>query len=66
MQASDRAHRIGQDKPVFVYKLVVHNSVEEKVLQLQERKRAVVQEVVEAEEDVFKSLSREDMETLLT
>lgn len=66
MQASDRAHRIGQDKPVFVYKLVVHDSVEEKVLQLQERKRAVVQEVVVAEEEVFKHLSSEDMETLLT
>ena len=39
MQATDRTHRIGQEKPVFVYKLIVRDSVEEKILQLQERKR---------------------------
>ena len=40
-QAIDRAHRIGQDKPVFVYKLVTANSVEEKMLAMQERKRTL-------------------------
>ena len=39
MQAIDRAHRIGQDKPVFIYKLVVENSVEAKMVELQEHKR---------------------------
>ncbi len=38
-QATDRAHRIGQDKAVFVYKLITEGSVEEKILELQERKR---------------------------
>ncbi|MFQ5356172.1 MAG: DEAD/DEAH box helicase, partial [Mariprofundaceae bacterium] len=38
-QATDRAHRIGQDKSVFVYKLITEGSVEEKILELQERKR---------------------------
>jgi len=42
-QATDRAHRIGQDKPVFVYRLIVRGSVEEKMLALQERKRALAQ-----------------------
>jgi superfamily II DNA or RNA helicase len=40
-QATDRAHRIGQDKAVFVYKLVVHGTVEERMLDLQARKRAL-------------------------
>lgn len=38
-QATDRAYRIGQDKAVFVYKLIVENSIEEKIIQLQERKK---------------------------
>jgi SNF2 family DNA or RNA helicase len=40
-QATDRAHRIGQDKAVFVYKLVVRGTVEERMLELQGRKRAL-------------------------
>ncbi|WP_299729361.1 DEAD/DEAH box helicase [uncultured Endozoicomonas sp.] len=40
-QASDRAHRIGQDKPVFVYKLVTEDTVEEKIQQLKEKKKAI-------------------------
>jgi len=44
-QAVDRAHRIGQDKPVFIYKLVVENSVEEIMLAMQARKRALARGV---------------------
>ena len=44
-QATDRAHRIGQDKPVFVYKLVTENTVEEKIIAMQERKRALADSV---------------------
>jgi SNF2 family DNA or RNA helicase len=40
-QATDRAYRIGQDKPVFVYKLLTEETVEEKILKLQERKQAL-------------------------
>ena len=40
-QATDRAHRIGQDKPVFVYKLVASGTVEERVIELQDKKRAL-------------------------
>ncbi len=46
IQASDRAHRIGQDKPVFVYKIITRDTVEEKILQLQEKKRALVKSII--------------------
>ena len=44
-QATDRAHRIGQDKPVFVYKLVAEGTVEERILALQERKQRLADQV---------------------
>ena len=44
-QAADRAHRIGQDKPVFVYKLLTENTVEEKILAMQEKKRALADSI---------------------
>ncbi len=66
MQATDRTHRIGQDKPVFVYKLIARDSVEEKILQLQERKRALVSQLISTESSFFKSLTRDDIETLFS
>ncbi|MCC7361306.1 MAG: SNF2 helicase associated domain-containing protein [Anaerolineales bacterium] len=64
MQASDRAHRIGQDKPVFIYKLIARDTVEEKILQLQEKKRALVKNLVTTEAAFFKSLTRDDVRGL--
>ncbi|MCI0660478.1 MAG: DEAD/DEAH box helicase, partial [Acidobacteria bacterium] len=66
MQATDRAHRIGQDKPVFVYKLMMRDSVEEKILQLQERKRSLVQQLVTTEAGLFKSLTADDIAALFS
>ena len=64
MQASDRAHRIGQAKPVFVYKLIARGTVEEKILQLQEKKRALVKSLITTEAGFFKSLTPEDVQAL--
>jgi non-specific serine/threonine protein kinase len=66
MQATDRTHRIGQDKPVFIYKLIVRDSVEEKILQLQERKRALVTQLIATESSFFKSLTADDVVSLFS
>jgi len=63
-QATDRAHRIGQDKRVFVYKYIVKNTVEEKILKLQERKREISEELITSDTGFVKQLTREDLEVL--
>lgn len=66
IQASDRAHRIGQERPVFVYKIITRGTVEEKILQLQEQKRALVDSIITTESGFFKSLTKEDMKLLFS
>ncbi len=66
MQAADRAHRIGQEHPVFIYKFIARDTVEEKILQLQEQKRGLVEQLISAESGFFKSLTREDVEVLFS
>jgi SNF2 family DNA or RNA helicase len=63
-QATDRAHRIGQTKPVFVYNLIVAGSVEERMLTLQERKRHLANTILGAESSG--SLSESDVEDLFS
>jgi len=62
-QATDRTHRIGQTKKVFSYKLICENSVEEKILQLQDQKRGVADAIIPGQ-DQWKSLTRNDLEML--
>ncbi|HVR74193.1 MAG TPA: SNF2-related protein [Planctomycetota bacterium] len=65
-QAVDRAHRIGQTRRVFAYRLVARDTVEEKVLELQERKRSLADAIISAENSLIRELTREDLEVLLS
>lgn len=60
-QALDRAHRMGQVQKVLAYKLIVKDSIEEKILKLQARKKQLVSELITDDKNFFKSLSREDI-----
>lgn len=64
-QATDRAHRIGQDQPVFVYKLVVEGSIEERMLALQERKAALAEGVLGSDADRAVKFDEADLQGLL-
>jgi len=64
-QAIDRAHRIGQTRPVFAYRLIAQDTIEEKVLQLQQTKRDLADSIITADNSVIRDLTREDLEMLL-
>jgi SNF2 family DNA or RNA helicase len=63
-QATDRAHRIGQDKPVFVYKLIAQNTVEERIMRLQEAKQALANQLYTEANAAPLQLSAADLESL--
>ena len=63
-QAADRAHRIGQERPVMVYRLVAEDTVEERILALQEKKRAIAEAALGQAEQAA-ALTREDLLELL-
>ncbi|MGA9656879.1 MAG: C-terminal helicase domain-containing protein, partial [Polyangia bacterium] len=63
-QAADRAHRIGQDRPVTIYRLIAVDTVEERILDLQEKKRALGEAAL-GDGGAAASLTREDLMALL-
>lgn len=64
-QAIDRAHRIGQKRSVFAYKMICKDSVEEKILQLQERKKKLADDLIQEDASFVKTLTRDDVAFLL-
>ena len=65
-QAVDRTHRIGQARQVFAYRLIARDTVEEKVMQLQETKRNLADAIIGAENSLIRDLRPEDIELLLS
>lgn len=65
-QAVDRTHRIGQTRKVFAYRLIARDTVEEKVLQLQQRKRDLAEAILTADKSVMKKLDLDDLHVLLS
>ncbi|MFN8710705.1 MAG: DEAD/DEAH box helicase, partial [Planctomyces sp.] len=67
-QAIDRAHRVGQNRTVFAYRLICRDTVEEKIAELQKQKRELADAILDGSDDgsVLKDLSAEDLEMLLS
>jgi superfamily II DNA or RNA helicase len=65
-QAVDRAHRIGQTRPIFAYRLIARDTVEERVLELQKTKRDLAAAIIGAENSMIRDLRSEDLAFLLS
>ncbi|MCQ2558169.1 MAG: SWF/SNF helicase family protein, partial [Oscillospiraceae bacterium] len=64
-QATDRAHRIGQTRPVTVFKLIAKNSIEEKIQNMQELKQDLADEIISGSGESLGTLSREELIALI-
>ncbi len=64
-QAADRAHRIGQKRPVTVYRIIAKDTIEERILELQEKKKRLADDVLSENASCVAALSREELLSLL-
>ncbi len=65
-QAIDRTHRIGQTKNIFAYRMICKDTIEDKIIQLQERKRVLARELITDDDGFVKTLTKEDVEYLFS
>jgi non-specific serine/threonine protein kinase len=65
-QAIDRTHRIGQTKNIFAYRMICKDTIEDKILQLQDRKRILAKELISDDQSFVKGLTKEDVEYLFS
>jgi superfamily II DNA or RNA helicase len=65
-QAIDRTHRIGQTKNIFAYRMICKDTIEDKILQLQDKKRVLARDLIADDDGFVKSLTREDVEYLFS
>lgn len=65
-QAIDRTHRIGQTKNIFAYRMICKDTIEDKILKLQDRKRILAKELISDDQSFVKSLTKEDVEYLFS
>ncbi|NLO01947.1 MAG: SWF/SNF helicase family protein, partial [Bacteroidales bacterium] len=65
-QAIARCHRIGQDKKVFAYRMICKNTVEEKILSLQNKKKKIAGDIIQTDESILKKLNQKDINELFS
>ena len=65
-QAIDRCYRIGQDKKVFAYRMICKNTVEEKIIALQNKKKKIAEDLIQTDENILKKLNKNDIKELFS
>jgi SNF2 family DNA or RNA helicase len=65
-QAIDRTHRLGQTQKVFAYKMICKDTVEEKILNLQQKKKSLSKDLISEEKSFIKKLTKDDVEFLFS
>jgi non-specific serine/threonine protein kinase len=65
-QAIDRTHRIGQTKNIFAYRYICKDTVEEKIVELKQKKNSLVRDIIADDDGFVKNLTKEDVEYLFS